>query len=69
MGENTRSGSDNPNWRGGRVVTTRLEYLDRIAAELEEKILAGRGDVAAMRREWRECQNEMREIEATEVKC
>jgi len=69
MGENTRSGSDNPNWRGGRVVTTRLEYLDRIAAGLEGKILAGRGDVAAMRREWRECQNEMIEIEATEAKC
>ena len=50
-------------------MTTRLEYLDRIAAGLEGKILAGRGDVAAMRREWRECQNEMIEIEATEAKC
>ena len=46
-------------------MVTRLEYLDRIAAALEEKIRAGRGDLEAMRREWRECQNEMREIEAT----
>lgn len=43
--------------------STRLARLDRICAELEDRILAGRGDVAAMRREWRECQDEMREIE------
>lgn len=41
----------------------RLTHLNRIAAELEESILGGRGDVEAMRREWRECQNEMLEIE------
>ena len=41
----------------------RLKRLDRIAAALEKKILEGRGDVNAMRIEWRRCQNEMLAIE------
>ena len=44
-------------------VEKRLLRLDRIAAELEDYILDGRGDVGAMRREWRECQNEMLGLE------
>lgn len=48
-------------------MSTRLEYLDAIAADLEKHILAGCGDVKAMRREWRELQNEMLEIEARET--
>ena len=41
----------------------RLLHLDGIAADLERAILAGRGDVAAMRREWRACQNEALALE------
>jgi hypothetical protein len=42
----------------------RVRHLDRICSTLEDGILAGRGDVAAMRAEWRACQEEMRELEA-----
>jgi hypothetical protein len=41
----------------------RLLHLDRICAELEAKILAGRGDTEAMRREWRATQDEMKQLE------
>ncbi len=44
----------------------RIHWLDAICARLEDSILAGRGDVKAMRREWRECQNEMRRLEGAE---
>jgi len=41
----------------------RLLHLDSIAADLEVAIEKGHGDVAAMRREWRECQNEALALE------
>jgi hypothetical protein len=41
----------------------RVRHLDRICSTLEPAILAGRGDVKAMRAEWRACQDEMRELE------
>jgi hypothetical protein len=41
----------------------RVRHLDRICSTLEDGILAGRGDVEAMRTEWRACQDEMRELE------
>lgn len=44
----------------------RLLHLDRICAELEDKILAGRGDTEAMRVEWRATQEEMKKIERGE---
>ena len=47
--------------------TKRMEHLDKIAADLEVAILAGRGDVEANRQEWRACQDEMREIESPVV--
>ena len=41
----------------------RLLHLDSIAADLERAILAGRGDVAHMRAEWQNCQNEALALE------
>lgn len=45
-------------------IARRINHLDRIAADLEDAILAGRGDTEDQRREWRACQDEIRELEA-----
>lgn len=45
------------------AVRERVRRLDQICSTLEPLILAGRGDVKAMRAEWRACQEEMRELE------
>ena len=42
---------------------TRLLHLDAVAADLEAAIRKGRGDIAAMRTEWRACQDEALALE------
>ena len=45
------------------AVRERVRRLDRICSTLEDSIFYGRGDVKAMRAEWRACQDEMAELE------
>ena len=47
----------------GDATEKRIAHLDRIAADLERHILTGRGDLTAMRQEWRACQDEMTRLE------
>ena len=41
-----------------------VRMLDQRAAYLEGAITEGRGDIEAQRKEWRACQDEMKELEA-----